>query len=382
VNPAQWVPAQAGEGNAWTLSPDLGSMATVKEYVSIVSGTHNPKNGHPGMYAAFSGYVPAGSGTLNAVGPTLDQVAAREAHLDAGTGLRTLEVGVSRHPNSDVAYKALSYAGPGRQNFPDTDPQSIFRKLFRPGAAAATAAPAPDPAAPSSWVLDAVKGDLARLQRRISVADRARLDEHLQAIHDLEKRLRAPAPMGGACAAPPAPGPAALPNDGTAAHNEAITGLAEVVGRLVALALACDRTRVVTVAYTLPVGWDRFAGYTGTEHGVSHSSSWPQKGHPHVAMKMKAIAAFLEKLKALPEGTTNVLHNTAVFATTDCTNPQTHSGRDLPIIVAGRAGGRLRGNVHVRLDGASSFGAGAAVVEAIGLGEKPFKASPISALLA
>jgi hypothetical protein len=97
---------------------------------------------------------------------------------------------------------------------------------------------------------------------------------------------------------------------------------------------------------------------------------------------MQALSTFLQKLKAQPEGTTNVLHNTVVFASTDVADGFTHSGRNVPIVIAGKAGGLLKGDVHVKMSGASSFVAGATVCRAAGILQPIFNASPVAALLA
>lgn len=395
VDLPRWVPTSAGQGSAWQLAPDMASFAGVKEYTSLITGTTNPMHGHPGMYTMFSGIPTSSTGTLRAPtdGPTLDLLAARMPAFDTGSGIRSLNVGITRNPNSDPSYKALSIFGAGRFNMPDTDPVSVFDKLFKGGASAqgpAGGAPAagpgrPSASAPSGWVVDTVRWQLEALRSRVSVNDRARIEEHLEAVHDLDKRLKVPATVveaGDACQVPKAPTPARLPNDGTMAHNLGFVANARLMNELVAMAFACDRTRIFTYAYTLPAGWDRFAGYNSTEHGVSHGTSWPRLGWPHVPMKMEAIADLLDRLKAVREGTANVLHNSVVYATTDCTEPRTHTERNIPVIIAGRAGGRLRGDVHFRQPGGNGAIAGATVATAIGLASHPFKSSAAAALLA
>jgi hypothetical protein len=387
ANPEDWVPASTGRGKAWSLSPALRDFAPVKEYLSVLTGTNNPRKGHPGLYAMFSGFVPTSAGFLEVLGPTFDQLAAKSPHMVSRSGLRSLELGVTRNPNTD--YRSLSFNGPGRANLPDTNPVAVFNRIFR-GLTVQGGTRRPvlvgDAGADASWILDTIKDDIRRLQQRLGANDRTRLGEHLDALHDIERRVRArrqPTAVSPACRLPGQPFmDIPLPNDGTPAHDEAMSALADIMSDIAALVMACDQSRILSIAYTLPAGQDRFSGYTSAEHGITHKTHWPSVGWPKLGMKMRALARLVQKMASVKEGPRTMLHNAVVFATTDCTEPASHSGQNLPILLAGRAGGRLVGDVHVSAPGASSFRAGATVVEALRIEERPFAADPVPDLLA
>jgi hypothetical protein len=387
----RFEPAQVGHGDAWQLSPLLQSFGEVKSHLTIVTGTNNPRSGHPGMYSMFSGKVPTEVGYLRPRGPTMDQLAGAQPEFDAGSGLRTLEVGISKTPNTDTTYKSFSFSGESTIHLPATDPAAVFDRVFRgrvsagaePSAAAPAAPPRPGVDSPTPWVLDAVRGDIDGLMRRLGPPDRRRLDQHLQAVGDLEKRIRQAATAVSAPLAAASCGTPVRPSAGGYTNNESFEKTSQLMNDVVAMALACDRTRVVSYMLTGPANGHSFDTYGGKrEHSISHGGGWLQAAAPTFPMKMRCMSDLLRKLKAVREGAGSMLDNVAFFGTSDCAEPRSHSGRNMPIVLAGGAGGRLKTNLHHRAAGDSALLVGATVAAAIGLKEKPFGASVMGPLLA
>jgi hypothetical protein len=120
------------------------------------------------------------------------------------------------------------------------------------------------------------------------------------------------------------------------------------------MALACDMTRVFSVMFTqcgsgvvlsLPE-----VGATNGLHSHCHNDASPQPVVQRaVVFTMKQLAYLLERMRDAAEGSGNILENSVVFATSELGNQKEgHSVAEFPILIAGKGGGRLRGNWHFR----------------------------------
>lgn len=355
---SHWFPE--GNGPGWQLSPLLQPLASVKAYLSIVEGTvvYLPYQvtGHFGsLMSITSGTLGTPQGGLNYAyaGPTMDQaIAARIGN----TRLRSLHFGVASTDTSDadfgVVHKAISHNGPNSPNLPVFDPIAMYDRVFgdgfRPpgGLAAVTIAH-------RKSVLDLVAADARRLQSRLGARDKVRLDQHLQGISDLERQLTATPVMPG-CPVPTRPTDRYAALDAQQIQWDALTA---VQTDLAVYALACDQTRVFTFRFSPANDYTIYPGFppfpidpnttdTGTSmHAYTHYEGGDQ---PNVRIcvnfAMTKLALMLERLKATPEGDGNLLDNCGIFAFTECTEGRGHNATvapGIPIIIAGRAGGRL-----------------------------------------
>jgi hypothetical protein len=198
-------------------------------------------------------------------------------------------------------------------------------------------------------VLDAVRDETRALQAKLGAADRARLDQHLTGISELRQRIQAlPVQPVGACRVPAAPSQTNADVNG----QEPLEAVNRVMSELVALAFACDLTRVVTMQFSGSVGNHTYswlgAGPRASEHALTHDQNEQGKVHDAVVFTMRCFAQTLTALKGVTEGASTVLDHSAVLCTSDVSEGYTHSGNDYPILIAGSAGGRLRTNVHHR----------------------------------
>jgi hypothetical protein len=122
------------------------------------------------------------------------------------------------------------------------------------------------------------------------------------------------------------------------------------MGRLAALAFACDRTRVLTYMFTCPGANAVFSGslgHTRSMHDLAHTETDNQPlFNQGVIYAMKRLASFLTKLKETPDLTGNLLDNSCIYVTSDLGNGFYHSTSGHPVLIAGKAGGALKGDVH------------------------------------
>ncbi|MCB9681978.1 MAG: DUF1552 domain-containing protein [Alphaproteobacteria bacterium] len=362
VVPARWVPSTTGAGADWVLSDALAPLVDHKARLAVLSGLEvkAPDKAVP----HWSGFMPLLTGEplqgvdddFTPVAPTLDQRVATE--IAGTTPFRSLELGA-------LDDTPVSYNGTYSPNPPERDPVALYDRLFGPTFRDPADADAPlDPSlALRQSLLDVVGGHVTDLQRSLGADDRARLDQHLTGLRDLELRLarlaEGPADLA-ACRRPSAPADATGLTDPFARH----AALVDVLS----LALACDLTRVATMCFLPPVNPYQFPGTPDAHHQLTHSEAGEQPlVHATTVRTMEAFATFLDALAAVPEGDGSVLDHALVLATTDCAHGQVHAYTDWPVLLAGGADGALRTDRHVRSAGGNASAVALTVMHALGL---------------
>lgn len=356
---SQWFPS--GDGPSWQLSPLMQPLAAVKDYLSVVEGTvvYLPYQvtGHFGsLMSITSGALGTAQGGLNYAyaSKTMDQAIAER--IGGATRFKSLHFGVASTDNSDadfgVVHRAISHNGPNSPNLPVFDPIAMYDRVFgagfsTPGNLAAITL------ANRKSVLDLVAADTRRLQSRLGARDKQRLDQHLTGVADLERQLTAMPVMPG-CPVPTRPTSSYPALDAEQIQWEPLTA---VQTELAVFALACDQTRVFTFRFSPANDYTIYPGFppftldpnstdTGTSmHAFTHYEGGDQ---PNVQIcvryAMTKLALMLERLKDTPEGAGNLLDNCGIMAFSECTEGHTHNATQapgIPIILAGRAGGRL-----------------------------------------
>ncbi|WP_437514577.1 DUF1552 domain-containing protein [Sorangium sp. So ce1099] len=269
-------------------------------------------------------------------GISVDQFLA--ARLGQRTKLSSLELGVQVQ-YANVSSR-ISYLGPGQPVPPEDDPRAVFDRLFNDLSA--------DPAdlerrrALRRRVLGSVMEDYGSLARQLGGDDRQKLEHHLEAVSEIEKRLDAPGLLGGACAVPE------LGERLDVYANDSFPAVGRLQMDLLAMALACDLTRIASIQWSATQAGKVFTwlGQSDTHHALSHSSPGHQAKQQQLVdigrWQAEQLAYLLGKLDAVPEGAGTLLDNTIVLWCTDISAGQSHSRRDMPYVIAGRAGGALR----------------------------------------
>jgi hypothetical protein len=343
ANPDRWTPAGVGTGADWALSEQLAPLAPHKDVLAVVTGlTMKLPNPYPhgsGAAGILSGAELGNDALESFTAATVDQVIAAEIGKD------------NLYPSLQTAATntlGLSFSGPNARHPCESDPYALFQRLFGdtfvlPGEGGVVS---PTLGLRRS-VLDAVMGDLARLDARVGAADRARLDQHLTGVRELEQRLarlEEDPPDLEACARPGEP-EASYPDEG---DYPQVGPRNRAMAEMVAMALACDQTRVFAHFLTEPINNTRFPGAPDGHHNLTHDELDPQ---PQVnAITIQCIGHFAEllsALRAIPEGTGTLLDNCAVLGTSETSYGRLHSKDNLPIVIAGSGGGKLRQDLHV-----------------------------------
>lgn len=269
-------------------------------------------------------------------GISADQVVADA--IGGQTRFRSLEFGV--HVYGANVGSRISYRGPAQPIPPENDPRAAFERIF--GDFEADPEKKARRIAERKSVLDAVIADYQRLLPRLGAADRAKLDAHLAAIRDFEQRLDADAEAAAACAVPEL-GDVADPSK---VANIPKTGKLQM--DLMAMTLACDLTRVMSLMWTnsataKPFPWLSIPeGHHELAHRGDDDADAQEKLTKINTWYSEQFAYLLARLKAIPEGDGTMLDNTLVVWVNEHAKGNNHARHEMPYILAGRAGGAVR----------------------------------------
>lgn len=367
--PDKWVPT--GEGADYTFSEQLAPLADLRQDIAILTG-YELKT--PNTLPHFSGAagILTGQTTLDrgddrgtfAV-PSLDQQIA--AQIGNDTRFKSIEFGAEPGPG-------LSYNGPDSLNPPERSPLALFQRVFGSGFRAPGDTSEPDPRlALRRSVLDVVMDDANRLRGRLGVNDQARLDQHLTGLRELElrvARLEEDPPSFESCGYPPEPLAEYPDRDARPQIQEKNLAMAEII----AMALACDQTRVFSNFLTQPVGNNTlFDGIPEAHHRLTHDEPGDQPMVNEITIRLTSyVAEFLQILKRIPEGDGTLLDNCGVLCTSEVSLGRLHAFNEFPLIVAGQASGALRTGMHHRSVGANAASVPLTMMRAMGINQASF----------
>lgn len=341
--PPRWTPAAVGAG--WTPNETMLPLADLVEHLTVVSGMNVTVPNDSPHSSGPSGILSGGPLIVRLEGntfptATVDQVIARA--IGGETRFASLEVG------AQPVGRALSLNGPDNPNPSVTSPFRLFERVFGGGFTAPGEARVVDPRlALRRSVLDAVLDQGSALKQRLGAADRVRLDQHFEGVRALEKRLAglaADPPDLEACARPEEP-PMEVGDD--AEGRFPLLRVNTMICDILAMALACDQTRVFTHVFTDPVNNLLFPGASAGHHQLTHDEPGDQPQVAAILVQiMEAFGYLVRALQAVPEGDGTLLDNCAILATSDVSFGRDHSLQDYPILIAGSAGGALKSGIH------------------------------------
>jgi len=338
VNEAKWRPT--GEGANYQLSEALAPLAPHRDKFLVISGlSSDPDRTKAGFHdralASFMTGVEPTKGKVH-VGISVDQVAAQA--LGQETQFASLEFSTEyNNALGGVSFKTAETPLPFEPN-----PRRVFERLFGEGGKIDPAASAERRAADQSS-LDTVTARISALKARLGPSDCRKLDEYLQSIRDIERRIqvalaRKPAEL------PDVSRPAGIP-DSWPEH-------VKIMFDLQALALQADLTRVWTFMMAREASSMAFPhlGISMGHHEISHHNFEQDKLDALAKINVDQsglFAYFLNKLDGLKEGNSTLLDHSLIMYGSDLSVPTVHSQHDLPILVAGGASGRIAGGRYI-----------------------------------
>jgi uncharacterized protein DUF1552 len=374
-----WAPA--GIGHAFDLSPtSLAPLEPFRDYLTIVSNTDvrnaeaftAPEIGgdHFRSSAVFLTQVhpKQTQGSDVHAGTSLDQLFAKTYGQDTPIPSMQLcienvdQAGGCSYGYSCTYTDSISWATP-EQPLPMTrDPRAVFDQLFGVGATPQDRA---ERRSEDRSILDWLGTATARLKNELGVADRARLSSYLDEVREIERRIQKVETHNTSGEARELPeAPVGVP--------DSFTEHVKLMFDLQALAFASDITRV----FAFKLGRDASnrvypeSGFKGAFHSSSHHGEREERIYDfqkintyHVSM----VPHLLEKLKNTPDGDGSLLDNSVVLYGSPMGDSNLHNHKRCPLFIAGHAGGRLKGNIHLRAaDGTPMANVMLAVLQSLG----------------
>src|SRR2546423_6988256 len=241
----------------------------------------------------------------------------------------------------------LSWSSPTTPLPAEAHPRIVFESLFGDGGSIGDRQAA---LRKRASLLDWFNEDIARLNRRLGRADRARVSQYPDTVREVERRIQKAEADAANNPLPDLDRPVGVP--------AAYADHARLMFDLQVLALQGDVTRVITFQLARETSNRTYPeiGVTDPHHPLSHHGNDPEKiarlakiNQFHVSL----FAEFLGKLKAVKEGTGTLLDNSLLLYGSGMGNPNVHDHTNLPILVAGGAAGGMKGGRHIRFKGAA-----------------------------
>jgi hypothetical protein len=351
----RWVPNTTGHG--YEIMPELESLKPVKDKVSVFSGFRAISDGRAnlvhwsGHASILSGIAPASAGRFD--GPSFDTRIADAIGTSTRFKMIDIDASMSRQPVSYSTRTGNGFATP------ETTPLALYTRLFGPGFQDPNSDNwKPDPSIMlRQSVLSAVKDQRQTLMSGVGKADQVKLDQYFTSLRDMENQLAVQLQKPEHCEACVVPtAPKETPRSATV---DAVRTNTKQLARLLAMGLACNQTRVFNFIHTPGISETYLAGQSKIYHQITHDEPTDTKlGYQPETSKlaglvMQALGDFLIELDSLKEGENTVLDNSLIMAFSDTGYAKIHSIENIPMFLAGRAGGRHKAGQHIHTSGES-----------------------------
>jgi len=346
----KWTPT--AEGSNFELSPILQPLQAYQKQLTVISGLGN----RPAESQAVHAIVP---GTwLSCVHPkkgqqdpfggvTADQLAA--ARIGQDTPLPSLEIATEQPGGGGACDRdyGCSYSGTIAFRTPttplpmETSPRKLFQRLFGRGNS-----PEERAALVKQYgsVLDMVAEDAADLQRTLGARDRAMLDDYLETVREIERRVAKTEQQDLSRLKLPEV-PAGTP--------ESFDQRLNLMFDLGALAYQANITRVLSFMMAAEVSGQTYnhVGVSDAFHPLSHHANDPAKMEKLVRIQRyhtETFAKFLKKLADTPDGEGSMLDNSLLLYGSNMSNSDRHNQFPLPTALVGGGAGKIKGGQHLR----------------------------------
>jgi hypothetical protein len=359
VHPDMWTPQ--GEGRDFQLSPTLEPLADLKNDVLVLTNLWNEASRGPeGHYVKGSGFLTCTTITktfgvdVSCNGVSMDQVAAQRA--GTVTPFPSLELAiqpVSSGVDYNVGYTRvygshIAWSGPTSPLAREINPRLVFERLLRAGKQEGNSRETVRP------LLDRVLEDARRVRDKLGASDRQRIDEYLEGVRSIEQRVeRASRPDAEKWHARAELDPDARPAPGIPdSHQEHVRLMMDMM----ALAFQTDSTRIGTFMFGNEVSNTSFSfldGVRGGHHSISHHQRNEDKLRQYQLINrwhIEQYAYLLRRLRDMRESEGSLLDHSMILFGSGLRDGDRHSPHNAPIVVGGRAGGKLATGQHLVYD--------------------------------
>jgi hypothetical protein len=351
-----WTPK--GTGKISELSTILAPLGPHRDRLTVISGIDqrvaeaNSEDGATGDHTKANAAWLTGvrckrtEGADIECGVSADQLAAKV--LGRETVLPSLELSIDLSVLSgmcDSAYSCvylntLSWSSPTTPIPSENNPRVVFERLFGNGGTNEQRA---RQARQDRSILDFVGADFGRLTRELGPADRVQVDEYLESVREVERRIQTVERLGDDAGLPALDRPRGIP--------ETFGDHVKLMYELQWLAFQADLTRVVTFMLGRELNFRTYPeiGLTQGHHTMSHHQEKPENIERYAKLntyQTDLFAAFLSKLASTPDGDGTLLDHSLFLYGGAFGNPNLHAHIDLPLALVGGPAGRPGGDQH------------------------------------
>ena len=347
-----WTPTQ--EGSGFDLTPILQPLAPFKDQMTVVSGLRGYWT--PAHAGASTTFLTGAAGVAGETAPvadiSMDQILANE--YGQHTELASLQLAIDNRANagqcsgghSCVYTNTICWRSRTTPLPMENNPRIVFEQMF--GDSGST-----DPVIRRARmqrdrsILDSVTDKISDLRRDVGQTDSLKIDEYLDGVRDIERRIRT-AEQQESFDVPEVAQPEGIP----ATFAEHV----ELMFDLQLLAHQTDLTRVTTFMLGREVSSRTYTeiGIPDAHHPLSHHEYDPER----IAMMSKInayhaslFADYLAKLRATPDGDGSLLDNMMILYGCGMSDSNAHSPLNLPVLLVGGCGGQLEGGRHLKYEG-------------------------------
>ena len=353
ASPGYWSPLQ--EGRDFEFSFITKPLEPFRDRTVLISGldctaaystVDEPGGNHARGAVFLSGARPKRDAVTPYLDVTIDQTIARRWGRD--TLLSSIQLGIEdpsgNSGNCNWGYScaytnSVSWSTPTTPLPTEINPRMAFERMFGDGAS-------PEERRAGRLqtvsVLDSVTHELADFKKGLGAGDRTRLDDYLENVRELERRIRI-----------------ATSNPEVELSGEVPFGIPEskdvhfkLMYDLMVLAFQADITRSATLMLGRDLSASSFpeSGYEGGWHGTSHHGDIPDNKANYAKVNryhVENLAYFCDKLRSIPDGDGNLLDHVLIYKSSNMGNSHRHAHEKVPVILVGGVNGTFKGNRHL-----------------------------------
>jgi Protein of unknown function (DUF1552) len=347
----RWTPSTEGKGFEFT--PILKPLEPFKDQVNVISGLGHRAADSTAVHSLspttwLSGVRPKPTQGVDAfAGVTADQIAA--AHIGQDTILPSLELATEDHSGligacdrdyGCIYMNTLSWRTPTTPQPMEINPRKVFERMFGQGGSTAERAAHTQE---ERSILDAITQQASELQRTLGPQDRSTMNDYLENVREIERRIQKGGQEQGNTDLPDAP--AGIPFNFEQHIN--------LMYDLLVLAYRANVTRVASFMVAREVSNRTYPqiGVPDGHHATSHHQNKPEKidklikiQHYHLSL----FARFLDQLKATPDGDGSLLDHSILLYGSNMSNSNAHNHFPLPNVLVGGGAGTLDGHRHLK----------------------------------
>jgi hypothetical protein len=352
----EWTPRTVGAD--WEMTRTLEPLAAFKDRMVVISGLDNQQaagltgevgGDHPRACTAWltGTHAKMTSGADLRAGISADQIAAKEfgKHTQLASleiGLETPEVvGACESAYGCAYYNTISWRNETTPLPMENRPRAVFERLFGDAGA--------DPRArlavrqEDRSILDAINSEVRRLRIKVGGTDRRKIDQYLEAIRDVERRMQLAEKQGDP----------ELPIGNPVGAPELFSDYFKLMADLMVLAWQTDMTRVITFQMGHEMSGRAYPelGFGDAHHPCTHHQGDPQKQEKTSKINVfhtMMLSYYLGRLRDTSDGDGSLLDHSMILYGAGLSDANLHLYTDLSLLLVAGGVGRIKGGQHVR----------------------------------